>query len=295
MDRRGSTPYWLIRAEMDFLFSKSTYLMRVGKWPEAMETAKLSVAKAKESFASESLTDSRNITHGRHGYIKALGGLATQQTTAGLYAEANSTLRLAYQFAKSNGFSDNHLVGIYNRYADLRNAMGQYIEALAYADQSESLILQQGYAKGSPQWITSQSRKAIALVGSDKWSDALSTLQSIDQEKARIQNKSASGNMMHLRGWVYLKTGRYADAKRILGNSLRWHNENFGEDHYFTASMRGLYATALWRTGDLSGARQHFDQSLRNISTPEVLTGDIAEGAYRKNPTSSFFKVILKC
>ena len=290
VNRRGSAAYWLIRAEVEFLFTKSYYLMRVGKWQEAMESAKLSVAKSKESIASESLVDARNATYGRHWYIKTLGGLATQQTTAGLYAEANSTLRLAYQFAKSNGFSDNQLVGIYNRYADLRNAAGQFIEAQVYADQSETLILSQGYVKGSRQWVTSQSRKAIALVGSDKWPAALTTLQSIDQEKARMNNKSASGNMSHTRGWVYLKTGKYNDAKRVLGNSLRWHIDNFGEDHYFTASMRGLYAAALWRTGDRSGARQHFDQSLRNISTPEVLSGDIAEGAYRKKSNKFIFQ-----
>lgn len=290
MNRRGNTAYWVQRAEVEFLFTQSTYLMRTGKWQEAMEAAKRSVAKSKESMGLESLIDARNANYGRHWYIKAMGGLATQQTTAGLYAEANATLRQAYQFAKSNGFSDNQLVGVYNRLADLRNAMGQFIEAQTYADLSESLILSQGYAKGSPQWISSQSRKAAALVGADKWTSALSTLQTIDQEKARLNNKNANGNMPQLRGWVYLKTAKYPEAKRILGSSLRWHIDNMGEDHYFTAAMRGLYAAALWRTGDLAGARQHFDHAMRNMAAPEVLTGDIAEGAYRKKVNKFIFQ-----
>ena len=288
--RRGSTAYWLIRAEMEYLFTKSIYLMRTGKWQEAMEAAKLSVVKAQESLGSESLTDPRSASYGRHWYIKTLGGLATQQTHAGLYSEANATLRSAYQFAKSNGFSDNQLVGIYNRYADLRNTMGQFNEAQSYADKSEKIILSQSFAKGSPQWIFSQIRKITASVGVDQWASAHNLFQSIDQEKARLNYKSGIGVQSQMRGWVYLKNGKYADAKRVLGNSLRWHVDNFGEDHYYTASMRGLYAATLWRTGDQVSARQHFDQAIRNISTPEVLTGDVAEGAYRKKLNKYIFQ-----
>ena len=290
VNRRGSVAYWLIRAEMEFLYTKSIYLMRIGKWPDGMAAAKLAVAKAKESFGSESLTDARNITYGRHWYISALGSLATQQTTAGLYSEAASSLREAIQFAKNNGFSDHQMVGIYNRYADLRNTMGQFTEAQAYAEKSEAIVLSQGYAKGSPQWIYSQNRKITALVGTDKWPAAMNLIQLIDQEKGRLNNKSLSGNNAQVRGWVYLKSAKYAEAKRVLGNSLSGHIDNFGEDHYFTASIRGLYAAALWRTGDLIGARKHFDQAMRNISAPEVLTGDIAEGALRKKSNKFIFQ-----
>ncbi len=290
VNRRGSAAYWLVRSEVEFLFTKSIYLSRTGKWQEALETAKLSVSKAKESMGLESLTSARNAIHGKHWYIKVLGGLATQQTTAGLYSEANANLRSAYQFAKSNDLSDDQLVGIYNRYADLRNTMGQFIDAKTYAEKSEAIVLRQNYAKGSPQWIHAQIRKIIACVGLNQWPLAHNLFLTIDQEKARLNFKSNIGVQSQMRGWVYLKAGQYEQAKRVLGGSLRWHIDNFGEDHYFTASLRGLYAATQWRSGDSVGARKNFDQAIRNISTPEVLTGDLTEGAYRKKLNKFIFQ-----
>ncbi|OYU31753.1 MAG: hypothetical protein CFE39_06890 [Comamonadaceae bacterium PBBC2] len=294
LNRRGANAYWAARAEMEFNYSKSYLLIRTGKWQEAILASKAAIAKSKDAMGYEGLVDARQKTFGRNWYIHTMGALATHQMASGLYSDADLSLREAYKFAKVNGFSDDHLVDLFNRYADLRNAMGQFKEALPYAEKSESLVIGQGFQKGSPAWIYTQGRKNVSLVGQDRWSDALLNFQAIDQEKVRLQNKSNAGNQTHVRGFVYLKNGKFPEAVRAYRNTLNWHVNNFGADHYFTAFVRGMYASALWRTGDLAGARQNFEQSMRNITSPEVLSGDVVEDAFRKKSKKFIFQSYLE-
>lgn len=293
-NRRGASAYWLARAEMEFNHTKSYLFIRTGKWQEAIQTAKLAIAKSKVAMGFEDLVDARQKTFGRNWHIHTLSALATHQMASGLYSDADLSLREAYKFAKTNGFSDDHLVDLFNRFADLRNATGQFKDALPYAEKAEKIIVDQGLQKGSPAWIYSQGRKNVSLVGMDRWSDALANFQAIDQEKSRLQNTSNAGNQAHVRGYVYLKTGNYPEAIRTYRNTLNWHVTNFGADHYFTAFVRGMYASALWRTGDSASARQHFEQSMRNITAPEVLSGDVVEDAFRRKSKKFIFQNYLE-
>jgi len=281
LDGTSSGPYWRLRAEMEFHHARAIFLSRKGKLPESIESAKLAVAKGKESFANDGPIGSTQKVHGRHWYIKVLAALASQQSAAGLYTDADVALRQAYQFAKANGFSDEQLFGTYNAYADLRNASGQFNEAGAYADKAERIVLNQGFKKGTMPWIGTQNRKNIALVGADKWNDALVNFDRVDEEKARIGNKSTAGLRPDLRAFVYLKTGRAQQALPLLRGNLRWHANNFGEKHDYTALVRGSYAAALWKTGDKTQARTQFEQAVKVMTAPEGLSGDMAEDAYR--------------
>lgn len=294
LNRRGPNAYWAARAEMEFNHSKSYFLIRTGKWQEAIQASKLAIAKSKEAMGYEGLVDARQKTFGRNWYIHTMAALATHQMSAGLYSDADLSLRDAYKFAKTNGFSDDHLVDLFNRYADLRNAMGQFKDALPYAEKSESLVMGQGFQKGSPAWIYTQGRKNVSLAGQDRWPEALTSFQTIDQEKNKLQNKSNAGGQAHVRGYVYLKNGKFSEAVRIYRNTLNWHVTNFGADHYFTAFVRGMYASALWRSGDLAGARLNFEQSMRNITSPEVLSGDVVEDALRKKSKKFIFQSYLE-
>ena len=83
--------------------------------------------------------------------------LAANQSAAGLYAEADMTLREAYQFGKNNGFVDNQLLRIFNGVAWLRNATGRFEDALAYSSRNERTVLAQGVQKGSPSWLHMQT------------------------------------------------------------------------------------------------------------------------------------------
>lgn len=281
VDGTSSGPYWRLRAEMEFHHARSIFLSRKGKLPESIESAKLAVAKGKESMANDAPIGSTQKVHGRHWYIKVLAALASQQSASGLFTDADVTLRQAYQFAKANGFSDEQLFGTYNAYADLRNAAGQFNEAGAYADKAERIVLNQGFKKGTMPWIGSQNRKNIALVGADRWNDAMANFERLDEEKALIGNKSTAGVRPDLRAFVYLKTGRTEQALPVLRGNLRWHVSNFGEKHDYTALVRGIYAAALWKAGDKAQARTQFEQAVKVMTAPEGLSGDMAEDAYR--------------
>lgn len=290
VNRRGASAYWLARAEMEFNQTKSYFLIRTGKWQEAIEAAKLAITKSKEAMGYEGLVDARQKTFGRSWYVHAMSALATHQIASGLYTDADLTVREAYKFAKANGFTDTHLTDLFNRVADLRNAMGQYKEALPYAEKNESLVLAQGFQKGSPAWLLSQTRKNVSLVGMEKWEEAFANFQLIDQEKARVQSKSNLGHQSHIRGLVYLKMGKNAEALRTYRNTLQWHVTNFGADHYFTAFVRGMFASALWRNGEVSEARKNFEQAMRNITAPDVLSGDLVEDALRRQSKKFIFQ-----
>ena len=134
--RQGANAYWIVRAEMEFNLIKSFYLRRSGKWQEGIQTAKLATQKGKELIGIETLVDPLQRNFGRSWYMSSMAQLADHQSAAGLYAEADLSLREAYQFGKASGFTDNQLLRIFNGVAWLRNATGRFEDALAYSNRS---------------------------------------------------------------------------------------------------------------------------------------------------------------
>jgi CHAT domain-containing protein len=290
VNRGGANAYWLIRAEMEFNLTKSYFLRRNGKWQEGIQAAKLATSKGKELIGVETLVDARERNFGRSWYVSAMSQLADHQSASGLYAEADMTFREAYQFAKANGFNDNQLLRLFNGVAWLRNATGQFSEAYAYSQKNEKIVLARGVQKGAPNWLHTQTPGTAALVGMDRWREALDRYEVIDRETERMKSKSSISNQAWLRGLVYLQNGRFEDAKRVYGGTLRWHVDNFGPNHYFTAYMRGMYASALFRMGDVTEARVQFDQAIQNITSPDALTGDFAEDVLRRKGKKFIFQ-----
>ena len=282
MSRAGVNVYWMVRAEMEFNNVKARYLMRTGKWSEGIETSKLAVSKGKELLNQEGLIDLRQRTYGRSGYMFTMQELSTHQMVAGLYADADWTLREAYRLYKQLGLSENQMFGLYTRFADLRNATGQFKEAEPYAQRSEKIVLEQGYKKGASNWLWAQLRTNVALLGQDRWKDAATNFEDIDTATKDFKNVAGIARQVHIRSIVYLKTGRHADALRLMDGNLKWTINNYGENHYFTFFSRGLYAVALLKNGQPEQARTHFEQALRNMTAPAALTGEYAEDAVRK-------------
>lgn len=252
--------------------------------------AKFAASKGKDLISVENLVDQRERNFGRSWYVSTMAQLADHQSAAGLYAEADMTLREAYKFAKANDFSDNQLVRVFNGVAWLRNVTGQFADGLAYSERSEKIILGQGAQKGSPSWLFTQTPGTLALAGMDRWREAVDRFDAIDREMERLKNKSPIAHQAWLRGYVYLQNGRYPQAKRIYEGTLKWHVENFGDNHYFTAYTRGMYASALLRSGDLVGARTQFDQAIQNITSPDALTGDFSEDVFRRKGKKFIFQ-----
>jgi len=130
----------------------------------------------------------------------------------------------------------------------------------------------------------------LALAGLDRWNEAAERFDAIDKEMERLKTKSPLAFQAWLRGPVYLHAGRYPQAKKLYEGTLKWHVDNFGENHYFTAYTRGMYAIALWRNGDPAGARVQFDQAIQNITSPDALTGDFTEDVFRRKGKKYIFQ-----
>jgi hypothetical protein len=107
----------------------------------------LATQKGKELIGIDSLVDQLQRNFGRSWYMSAMAQLADHQSASGLYAEADLSLREAYQFGKTNGFTDNQMLRIFNGVAWLRNATGRFEDALAYSNRSEKIVLAQGVQK----------------------------------------------------------------------------------------------------------------------------------------------------
>jgi CHAT domain-containing protein len=293
--QNATTPFWMARAEAEHHNVKSLWLMRSGKWQEGIQTAHMAVAKGKDMLSQDASMDARMKTYARGYMLFIYSTLAAHQIAAGAYADAEWTLREAYQLARQSGLSDNQLVGFYNRYADLRNAAGQHAEALKYARRAQAIVVSQGYQPGSHNWLFPQIRINVALAGQDRWSEALAELERVDRETTRLNNsKSSAARQVFVRSLVYIQSGRPADALPYLRGTLDWHEKNYGPDHYFTAIARGLHASALARSGDAAQARPHFEQAMRNITAPDLLLGDFVEDAFRKKTKRFIFQSYMQ-
>ena len=280
MPRRGSDAFWIARADVDLYLMKSRLSMRMGKWNEGIEHAKISVEKAKSLIKFINMAPDEGSKLWAYGSVVwATQELATHQTFAGLYADAEWSLREAHKMAKEFGFNENHLAGLYNRVSDLYLATGQYQIASGFAARSEKIILDQGYEKGTSLWFFSRNRINAALIGSDQWQEALNSFEMQDREAQRTNASRTLSGQTQYRSYVYLKLGRNEEALRMLRGNLRFNADNFGEDHYFTAMNRGMLAVAMSRTGHAADARNEFARALKNMASPESLTGDYVETA----------------
>lgn len=284
MPRRGDATFWIARAEVEFYMAKSIMSMRTGRWQDGIEAARIAVEKSTELSKMMSMAPNENAKLWSYGTLLfSYATLAQQQTLSGLYADAEWTMRDAYQRSKDYGFPESSMQGYYNRVADYYNAVGRFDEAIKFAMMSEKVVLNQGYPAGSPMWLWTRIRLNSALIGADKWKEALNSFDQVDQESARL-GRTPSGVQMQnmLRGYVYIKNGDHNRALKFLEPNMRWHVNNFGEDHYFTAVNRGVRAVALWKSGQVQEARQEFEHAVRGMTAPESLTGDYVETALQQ-------------
>ena len=284
MPRRGDAVFWIARAEVEYFIAKSRFNLRTGKWQDGIESAKIAADKAADLAKLMRMAPTENAKQWSQAtMLFASIELGTQQMMAGLYADAEWTLRDTYAKSKEYGFTSASMAGFYNRVADYYNAVGLFDEGLKFARMSESLQLDQGYQKGSPFWLFSRMRVNQSLVGANRWREALDSFDQADQEASRIGRPPRGAQLQSLiRAFVYTKNGQHDKALSVLQANMNWHVNNFGEDHYFTSINRGMLAVALWKTGNVAQARQEFDRAVRGMTAPESLTGDYVENAMQQ-------------
>ena len=275
---------WIAHAEMEFHEVKARLSMRMGKWSDGIENAKLAVEKGRSlSKLMGLITDeaTKQWTYAR--MIRSSLELSAQQMMAGVYADAEWTLRDARTAMFEAGLIGGQTVELYNHIADLYIATGQFEHAALFAENSGKNLLETGFSRGSFLWLRSRTKAAIAYAGARQWSNAEAVFEQIDQETVQ-RNRSVDGelNQAFLRSYVYLHTGHPEPALKLMEAQMSWSLNNFGPDHYFTATSRGMWAAALSQSGQRERARREFTQALKGMTAPESLTGDFVENALQR-------------
>ena len=275
--RDGVGTYLIGDTDLLYHSVKSKLLARSGKLGEAITSAKLAIQRGRDQLKTENITHDRHRFMGRMNYLRALYLLSTQQTAAGAYTDAESSLREAYQAIQNFGFSDTLAAGFFFTVADLYNANGDFKEALAFAQRGEKIILTNGFLPGSITWLAAQNRAQMARVGMDLWQEALLGYTAVDQALAESRLVTGWGLQPELRGMVYVRNGRHAQAAQLLQETLNWNRAHLGPQHHQTALAQGLLACALSEQAQTAQARPLFEQATLHLSAPETLTGDMME------------------
>lgn len=277
--RDGVGTYLIGDTDVLYHSVRSKYLARSGKLADAITSAKLAVDKGRAQLKLENITHDRHRFMGRMNYLRALYLLSHQQTAAGLYSDAESSLREAYQAIRTFGLSDTVSSGLFFTVADLYNATGDFKEALTFARRGEKIIMANGFLQGSVTWLSAQSRAQVALVGMDQWEDALQGFTAIDRAVTESRLVTGWGKQPELRGMVYVRNGQHAQAEQLLTETSAWYQTHLGPQHHQTALVQGLLACALSGQSKLAQARPLFEHAVANLSAPETLTGDMTETA----------------
>ena len=280
---RGPTAnYWKNRAELEFYRIKATYLNRIGKWNEGLSASKKATESGIALLRVEGAVDDRQKNYGRIWGLNSFVDLAQQQITAGMYAQGDLTLRDTYALVREYDFSDKQLNHFYNVAADLNNSTGHFGKALKYVARSEKISEELGFKKGSSNWMYVELRKLRALIGENKWKEALTELSEIDVAVEKVNGNTSYSKVPYLRGYIYFKNGKFSEAAKLYESSLKWNVTNYGENHYLTSFSRGMYAAALSKIGEPVQALKEFNQAVKNIISPDSLSGDFVEDALRK-------------
>lgn len=280
--RRGSMPFWIARSELEFYLVRSELEAAQGKWNAAIESSKLAVAKSKDLFRMTSLANNEDYASmGRRVMLMTQAQLGMRQTDSGLYADAEWTYRDAMKLVKQYGFNENQMPQLYDRIADLYNAAGQFTDGLLFGKKSEAILTARQIDNKSTRWLQTQQRIDVALAGQDKWGELV---QRVDDTRAllkdtQVQNIAEQPELFAL---AYLQVKRTDSALALLEPQLKRQSTTVGEDHFFTALTRGLYASALLQKGQGATARPLFEKTLQHFTAPESVTGDYAETAIQR-------------
>ena len=288
--RNGEQTFLLLDTEIFFYLTKSRYLLKSGKLNDAITSAKIAKEKATNLISIESITNDRHRFMGRMNYSRIMHLLAYEQTTAGLYSDAEATLREAYQSMKKFGWNENLMAEFFGTVSDLYSSTGQYKDALEFAKRSEKIILDVGLPAGSMAWVRSQLRANLALAGSDQWKAALDNFNKMDAAVSKTELKTSIALQPSIRGLVYLNNGMNEEASKLLASDLEWNKVNLGPKHHQTALIEGFLAVASSGLSMDKSAKEQYESAVQNFTSPEALTGDFNETALHRKQKRYIFQ-----
>jgi len=291
----GPAAYWHTRAEMEFYNIQGRLYMRQGRFVEALNTSILANAKGDTLRAYEALVDERARYAGRQNHVWTFNEHAQILISMGRLLEADDVLRQAYALCKSYGFAEYAMIGFYRRLAELRFSEGQYAEAIKVYQKIKEIQIQQGVHPSSAQMLYTRTGIARALVAAKKWQEATVEFSEMDAAAGNSPQLANIARHTEFRAQVYMNMGFLGRARSLMNGTLKWHVENFGPHHYYTAITRGLYAVTLTTDSNENGkARSEFEVAIRDMTAPNVLSTDYQENGYRKSLKTLILKSYLQ-
>jgi CHAT domain-containing protein len=286
---------WLLRAEAEFFYYKSIYLLRIGKTEEAMQTGRLASEKSKEMLKLVSVLDSDLFKlYAKRTATQVAGNIVTQQISSGQFVSAQWSLRDALKVAKENGFNESHMFLFHLMTSDIMGGLGDFGQALQYAEKSEKSFLVQGFQKSSVNWMRSKSRELTALAGLNEWNKALTVLQDAFTETKGTPFEPKNTLDGKLIGLIQIKNNRVDEAITVLSEAFKNDSTNYGPKHYYTAISQGLLGVAYWKKGDLAKARTELESARTIINSPDSLSGDFSESAIQRKTNRFIFESYMQ-
>ena len=292
--RTGEQTFLILDTEILFYLTKSRYALKSGKLADAIASSKLNKEKATYLISIEGITNDRHRFMGRLNYSRVMQLLAFLQTNAGLYSDAEATLRETYLTMKKFGWNENLMAEFFGTVSDLYSATGQYKDAFEFAKRSEKIILDIGLPIGSMAWVKSQLRANLALAGSDQWKAALENFKNMDLALSKTELKTSIAEQPSIRGMVYLNNGMNEEASKLLSSDLEWNKTNLGPKHHQTALIEGFLGVASAGLTQSKLAKEQFESAVQNFTAPEALTGDFNETALHRKQKKFIFQNYAK-
>lgn len=289
--------YWYVRAEMEYNNIRGRLYLRQGKFEQALEASRLANLRGVELQKYEYQTNERQRAFSQSTHAWAMTETAMIQIAMGKLFDADETLRAAYKLYKQYGLTEDKMVDFYRRVASLRFNEGRYPEAIKVYEMVLEIQKKQGINPASPQVFYTRNGIIGSQVAQKKWQEVIAQFDEVDslaKGNPRLQNIT---RQVESRSLTYLNMGRITQAQQLMRGTMRWHTENFGANHYYTAISRGIYAMTLAASNtdtDKANARVEFDQSIKDMTTPTMLSTDYQESPYRQDLKRTIIKAYLK-
>ena len=291
----GDGLFYVRRVQTIFHQSKSVLMKSTGQWAAGIEQAKLAVERGKQMYEARGLVrDPAILLEAVNVYVRSYVDLARQQTDAGLYADAEWSLREAYRAAQRAGVPEVQLWGLYRFIAEYYAAAGQYKDSQVFVDRAVAISEPMGYSLVAAQRRAIEGIRIQALIGQGRWADARRVAETLDAALVAKGAPALTAAERRIRTLIALHTGGEGFGVEKLRTALAQSERTLAPDHYFVAQDRGLLAATLAASGDLVGAKPLFEQSLRGLTSPAALTGDFAESAIQRLTKRYIMRAYMK-
>lgn len=222
---------------------------RLGHYPQAIEFAKSAEQWARATLPLYAQAANATVrTSTLSDVVSAIERKLNAYTAADRLQDAEMTLREYIQFSNEYQLETRYQAVLNASGASLRYAQREFARAQQFAQKTDDILAGMGLEPASRQRMGALREVVAALVGQQKWNDALVALNKVD---ALSKDTPFFKQRMHFalnRGLIYLHQQRYTDAARVFESAADFARKTYGDTHFFAAQNTGLLGVALWQS-----------------------------------------------